>query len=71
MFDEMDSLRGGFATADRGLREAERAVAHAEAGNRRGADTAMAALARNAIFTEALLAATRSRLQEITTAAKA
>ena len=70
MFDVIDSLRGGFSAADGNLRDAQDAAARSEAGGRRGADAAMAALARSAIFTEALLAATRSRLQEIQTAAK-
>lgn len=70
MFDVIDSLRGGFAAADRRLENADRAVARAEAGGRRGTDRAMAQLASAAIFTEALLGATRARLQEIVTAAK-
>ncbi len=70
MFDVMSSLHGGFAAADRQLRDAQDAAARAEAGDRRGADTAMAALARSAIFSEALLASTRARLQEIQTAAR-
>ncbi|HUY40830.1 MAG TPA: hypothetical protein VMV82_04600 [Candidatus Dormibacteraeota bacterium] len=71
MFDVAHSLRSGFAEADRQLRDAQRAVARADAGDdRRGADAAMAAVARSVIFTEALLGATRARLQEIQTAAK-
>lgn len=71
MFDVIDSLRAGFAHADRGLALADRAIAQAEAGGRRGADAAMAEISRVAIFTEALLGATRARLQEIVTAVKA
>ncbi|MGH7736695.1 MAG: hypothetical protein ACREMP_02315 [Candidatus Tyrphobacter sp.] len=71
MFDVIDSLQPAFARAQRELRAAQRAVAHAEAGGRRGSDSAMAALASGATFDEALLAVTHSRLQEIATAAKA
>lgn len=70
MFDVIDSLQAGFVAADRRLEHANQAVALAQARGRRDADSAMAALARAAIFTEALLGATRARLQEIATAAK-
>ncbi len=71
MFDVARSLGNGFAEADRHLRDAQRAVAQADAGGeRRNADAAMAAVACSVIFTEALLGATRARLQEIQTAAK-
>lgn len=71
MFDVARSLRGAFAGADLQLRDAQRAVARADAGgDRRGADAAMASVARGVIFSEALLSATRARLQEIQTAAK-
>lgn len=70
MFDVADSLRGAFADADRQLRAAQRAVAHANAAGGQAVDAAMAQAARSAIFTEALLGATRARLQEIQMAAK-
>ncbi len=71
MFDVADSLRHAFATADRRLETAQRAVASAGAGGSRAdADAAMAQTAESVIFTEALLSATRARLQEIQTAAK-
>jgi hypothetical protein len=66
----MEGLRGGFRAADRALDATQDAVARAQVSDRRRADRAMAALARSAIFTEALLASTRARLQEIETAAK-
>ncbi len=53
------------------MEAAQDAVARAETGDRRGSDRAMASLAREALFTEALLASTRARLQEIASAAKA
>ena len=71
MFDVADSLRKGFTDADRRLVAAQRAVANADAGGSRAeADAAMARTAESVIFTEALLSATRGRLQEIQTAAK-
>ncbi|HEY9084347.1 MAG TPA: hypothetical protein VIN40_00180 [Candidatus Tyrphobacter sp.] len=70
MFDVADSLRGGFDDADRRLMAAQRAVARAQIGGGDGGDAAMAQSARAVIFSEALLGATRARLQEIQTAAK-
>ncbi len=71
MFDVAGSLRDAFAAADRRLGAAQRAVARAGAGGPRAdADAAMAQTAESVIFTEALLAATHARLQEIQTAAK-
>jgi hypothetical protein len=70
VFDVGDSLRGGFEVADQRLRDAQRAVAHAEVDGGGGADAAMAQTARSVIFSEALLSATRARLQEIQAAAK-
>jgi hypothetical protein len=67
MFDVAASLRGALAQARTNLREAETAVARANAGGDAGraADAAMARSAKAAIFTEALLAAEHARLQEI------
>lgn len=71
MFDVAESLRSAFADADRRLRNAQQTLAEAQAhGGGRAADAAMAKVAGGVIFTEALLAATRSRLQELQTAAK-
>ncbi len=60
-------MRGPLAAAAGRLREAESAVALANAGRDAGraADLAMARTAQAAIFTEALLAAQRARFQEI------
>ena len=67
MFDVGDSLRGAFDQAADRLSEAQRAVAAANAGGSAGrsADAAMAQTAQAAIFTEALLAAERSRFAEL------
>jgi hypothetical protein len=71
MFDVAESLRGAFVTADRQLREAQHRLAEAQVyGNSRAVDAALARTAGSVIFTEALLNATRARLQEIQTAAK-
>jgi hypothetical protein len=72
MFDVADSLREGFADADERLRTAQQTLARAQVrGGGRDADAAMANVAGGIIFTEALLAATRARFQEIQSAAKA
>ena len=67
MFDVGESLRNALDGARSSLREAERAVAAANAGRASGrsANAAMADTARAAIFTEALIAAERSRLEEL------
>jgi hypothetical protein len=71
MFDVGASLQGALASADDRLRDAQRAVAQANAGHGgRRADAAMAQAARAAIFDEALLAAVHARLQELKVAAK-
>jgi hypothetical protein len=71
MFDVGDSLRGALDGAHRDLLEAQGAVARAvTSGAGRAAGAAMAATARAAIFTEALLAAEHARLAEIKAAAK-
>jgi len=72
MFDVGESLRQAFEAARSRLGQAEGAVASANAGKERGrtADAAMAQTAQAAIFTEALLAAERARLQEIKAVAK-
>ncbi|HTU69659.1 MAG TPA: hypothetical protein VMF11_05000 [Candidatus Baltobacteraceae bacterium] len=66
MFDVAYSLRGGLDEAASRLRDAQRAVARANAGEGgRTADAAMAQTARAAIFDEALLGAVHARLEEI------
>lgn len=67
MFDVGDSLRNAFDEAGARLRDAQRAVAVANAGGNaaRSADAAMAQTAQAAIFTEALLGTERARLEEI------
>ena len=69
MFDVGESLRSALDGARTALRAAQRAVAEANAGSNggRGFGTAMAATARAALFTEALLAAERARLEELKT----
>jgi len=66
MFDVAESLRVAFERAGDALNEAQRAVARANAGEAAGrrADAAMAQSAQAAIFTEALIRATRARLEE-------
>jgi hypothetical protein len=71
MFDVASSLRSGFVKADAGLDDAQRDLARAEVrGGGREAESAMARTASAAVFTEALLSATRARLQEIASVAK-
>ena len=72
MYDVGDSLNEAIAAAGDRLRDAQGAVARANAGVRtgRGADAAMAQTASAAIFTEALLAAERARFAEIKAVAK-
>jgi hypothetical protein len=67
MFDVGESLRDALEGTRGRLRDAQRAVALANSGhqNSRSADGAMAQTAEAAIFTEALLAAERSRFEEI------
>jgi hypothetical protein len=67
MFDVGESLRGPIGGAAQRLRDAEAAVARANAGGSAGraADAAMAATADAAIFTEALIGAERARFSEI------
>jgi hypothetical protein len=72
MFDVGESLRGAFENARAGLREAQRAIAAANAGQQTGrsSDAAMAQTAQAAIFTEALIAAEHARLAEIKAVAR-
>jgi hypothetical protein len=67
MFDAGDSLRDALDGARDRLRDAQAAVARANAGERSGraADAAMAQTAQAAIFSEALLNAEHARLAEI------
>ncbi|MFY9663592.1 MAG: hypothetical protein WAL67_10570 [Candidatus Cybelea sp.] len=67
MFDVGESLRDAFSNAESRLRDAQASVARANSGEEAGgsADAAMARTAQGAIFTEALLAAERARLEEI------
>lgn len=66
MFDVAESLQGGLATAAAKIRDAQSAVAAANAGrNGRSTDAAMAQTAQAAIFNEALLSAIHDRLSEI------
>jgi hypothetical protein len=72
MFDVGSSLQPALAEARSRLLDAQTAIAQANAGRSAGrsADAAMAQTARAALFTEALLAAQRSRLAEIKAVAK-
>ncbi len=71
MFDVAQSLRPGLADAQNRLAGAERAVARANAGDPgRNADAAMAATARAAIFTEAVMSAVHARLNELKAVAR-
>ena len=71
MFDVAESLQGGLAVAAQKLRDAQSAVAQANAGRGgRSTDAAMAAAAQAAIFNEALLSAMHERLNEIKAATK-
>ena len=71
MFDVGESLQAGVARASSQLLEAQTALARASAGaGKRSADAAMARTAQSAIFTEALIAAIKSRFSEIKNAAK-
>jgi hypothetical protein len=67
MFDVGESLRDAFESARARMRDAQAAVALANSGKQTGrsADAAMAQTAQAAIFTEVLLAAERSRFEEI------
>ena len=66
MFDVADSLRGGLDAASDRLRDAQRTVARANAGEGgRSADAAMAQTAQAAIFDEALLGAVHARFEEL------
>jgi hypothetical protein len=67
MFDVGESLRSPLADARLALRGAQAAVAAANAGTNGGRafGAAMAATAQAALFTEALLAAQRARLEEL------
>lgn|GEM_PF-3374726 len=69
MFDVAASLQPGFARADAGLEAGRSALARSQAAGGTG-DRAMAALARNALFGDALLAAMHARLSEIAKAAR-
>lgn len=71
MFDIGSSLMGALVDARRKLAAGASATARAQTdlGNDSG-DGAMAQIAERAIFSEALLAATHARLEEIKTAAK-
>jgi len=71
MFDVAQSLQQGLMGAQTRLRDAQAAVATANAGHgSRSTDAAMAQTARAAIFTETLLAAIHARFEEVKTAAR-
>lgn len=72
MFDVAASLRPALDEARTRLNAAQAAVARANAGGDAGraADAAMAQTAQAAIFDEALLAATRARLAEVSAVTK-
>ncbi len=71
MFDIADSLQPALARSDESLRQAQYAVANANAGRGGGrADAAMAQAARAAVFDEALLGAMHARLAELKTVTK-
>lgn len=71
MFDVGDSLRDAFDQAHNQLRDAQDAVARANAGTSgRHADAAMAQTAQAAIFTEALLGIERARLAALKSVTK-
>jgi len=71
MFDVAESLQAGLATAAEQMRQAQSAVAQANAGRgSRSTDAAMAATAQAAIFNEALLSAVHERLSEVKAATK-
>lgn len=71
MFDVGESLRGGLVSAGQHLRDAQDALARAGAGaGSHTAARAMADTAQSALFSEALMAAIKSRLAEIKNAAK-
>jgi len=66
MFDVTDGLQPGLSLAQQRLRDAQGAVASANAGKLgRSTDAAMAQTAQSAIFAEALLGALHERLAEI------
>jgi hypothetical protein len=68
MFDVAESLQAGLDGAQTRLRDAQDAVASANAGGAgRSTDGAMAQTAQAAIFTEALLGAMHARLSEVKT----
>ena len=71
MFDVADGLQAGISRGQERLRDAQSAVAQANAGNTgRSADAAMAQTAQAAIFSEALLGALHARLDEIKSVTK-
>ncbi len=71
MFDVARSLTAALGQARRDLQTAERTAVRAQRGaGGRTADAAMAATARAALFSEALLGAVRARLAEIKAVAK-
>jgi hypothetical protein len=66
MFDVGDSLQAGLNRAQQRLRDAQNAVARANAGaGGRASDAAMSAAAEAAIFSDALLGALHARLSEL------
>lgn len=66
MFDVGSSLRAALDGARDDLESAQREVVLAQSrGGGRGADAAMAATAKAAIFSEALLGAERARFEEL------
>ena len=66
MFDVAESLQSGLAEAAAKMRDAQNAVAQANAGRGgRSTDAAMAQTAQAAIFNEALLSVMHERLSEI------
>ena len=69
MFDVAASLQPGFARADAGMEAGRSALARSQEEGGTG-ERAMAALARNALFGDALLAAMHARLSEIAKAAR-
>ncbi len=72
MFDVGESLRDALYGARTQLRDAQAAVARANAGGTAGrsADAAMTHTAEAAIFTEALLGAERARFEELKSVTK-
>ncbi|MDE2481652.1 MAG: hypothetical protein KGN02_05645 [bacterium] len=70
MFDVADSLQPALARAAQSLARAQKTVARANAGAGSGADGAMAATARAALFQEALMNAVHARLNELKAASR-